>query len=76
MKKLRMETNGMKKLQTQLFTPSRNLKLVFSTGFLEIWASPDPFSLKFSIVLKTPDKTLSFMSTQRKIIPDLVLNLL
>jgi hypothetical protein len=27
--------NGMKKLKTQLFTPSRRLKPVFSTGFLE-----------------------------------------
>jgi len=47
------------KFKTQLFTPSRRLNPVFSTGFLEksrnfSWASPDPFSPKFSIVLKTP----------------------
>ena len=45
------------------------LNQCFQQGFsknLEIsrkgeWASPDPFSQKFSIVLKTPDKTLSLI---------------
>jgi hypothetical protein len=53
------------KFKTQLFTPSRRLKPVFSTGFLE---KSRNFSKRgmgfarslFSKVLKTPDKTLSF----------------
>jgi hypothetical protein len=53
-----------------MITPSKIIKPGFQWGFsknLEIsrkgeWASPDPFSPKFSIVLKTPYKTLSFLA--------------
>ena len=63
----------MKKLKTEWKSSKPNclrlqedLNQCFQQGFsknLEIsrkgeWASPDPFSLKFSIVLKTPYKTL------------------
>jgi len=34
------------------------------------WASPDPFSQKFSIVLKTPDKTLSLLTKVCEKLPE------
>ena len=64
----RTDTNGLNKFEPHMKHLIKYLNQCFQQGFsknLEIsrkgeWASPDPFSQKFSLVLKTPYKTLCF----------------
>jgi hypothetical protein len=60
----------MKKFKTQLCTPSKYLNLCFQRGFSKnldisrkrgMGFARSRFSLKISIVLKTPYKTLSYV---------------